>query len=135
MILTVTDELCITAVVANPRRVAKKGLVSEENVARTAGESFIPDIADDIELSPMKSVPKPVITSPTFLTVGFFPTIIMRTPARSIIGAIRSSLNDTRRAVTQVPILGPNITPAAWYKFVSPGFTKLTTIAVHADED
>ncbi len=34
-----------------------------------------------------------------------------------------------------VPILAPKITPAAWYRFISPAFTKLTTMAVQAEED
>ena len=32
-------------------------------------------------------------------------------------------------------MLAPKITPAAWYRFISPEFTKLTTMAVQAEED
>ncbi len=123
------------AVSTKPSIIAIKGLFNEENMFMTKGDSFSPAIAPDMVERPINSTPNPMITSPNFDSFGFLLNITKSTPDSKIIGANFSSLKDTKSAVTVVPILEPKITPAAWYSVISPAFTKLTTIAVQAEED
>ena len=135
MILTVTEELWMMAVSTAPRITAKKGVLKEANICTTAGESFMPDMAPDIVLSPMNRTPKPMMTSPQRDSFSFLQNITISTPVSRMTGAAFSSLNETRSAVTVVPIFAPKITPAACVSVISPELTKLTTITVHAEED
>ncbi len=134
-ILTVTDELWITAVKTVPSSTAMRGDCRDANICKISGESFIPDIAPDIELSPMKRTPKPIIASPHLEIFCFLTNMRINTPASRITGAAFSSLKETRSAVTVVPTLAPRMTPAACVSVISPELTKLTTMTVHAEED
>ena len=48
-------------------------------------------------------------------------------------GAHLVNFNATNCPVIVVPILAPNITPAAWYRFIKPALTNPTTITVVAE--
>ena len=135
MILTVTEELCTTAVTSIPTTTAKSGFFRLERVPTTAGESFRLSIEPDIKDNPMNKIPNPNTTSPIFFTMGFFKNITIITPTNKNNGAISDKSRDTNWDVTVVPMFAPMITPAAWVKVISPAFTKLTTITVAALED
>ena len=123
------------AVIRNPIKIARNRLFKVESALTISGEFRRSDILPDMMLSPMKSTPKPRMTSPILLTTGFLQNITMMTPAIRNTGATSDRLKATSCEVIVVPILAPMITPAAWYRFISPEFTKLTTMTVVALED
>ena len=79
----------------------------------TVGESFMPDMAPDMVLSPMNKIPKPIMISPNFVIFCFLQNMTTITPSNKITGAIFSNLKETNNDVTVVPIFAPKITPAA----------------------
>ena len=56
-------------------------------------------------------------------------------PTSTNAGAMSVSLKAISWAVMVEPMLEPKMTPAAWYRSMSPALTKPTTITVVADED
>ncbi len=86
-------------------------------------------------LSPMNRIPKPKITSPIFLIPCLLQNMTITTPIMTINGAMSDRLNAMSCPVIVVPIFAPKITPDACIRFISPEFTKLTTITVVALED
>ena len=113
MMLTVTEELWITAVTTVPKRTSKRGFVREANIPTTVGSSLSPDIALDIPDSPIKRTPNPKTISPIFFTILFLTNITVRTPPSRKTGATSDKLKETSWEVTVVPIFAPRITPAA----------------------
>ena len=106
--LTVTDELWIIAVSTVPIRTASIGLCRELSSCITPGLSFIPSMAPDIPLNPMKRMPKPTITSPIFSAFCLpLPSIIVSTPANNMMGAASDKLKETSWEVMVVPIFAP----------------------------
>ena len=83
---------------------------------------------------PIKRIPKPAMIWPICLTLFRLIKDIITTPMRTASGAIAVRLMAIITPVTVVPILAPMITPTAWAKFISPAFTKPTTITVVAEE-
>ena len=57
--LTVTEELWITAVSIVPTSMASMGLVREDRIWTISGISLIPDMALDIPDRPMNKTPNP----------------------------------------------------------------------------
>jgi len=89
----------------------------------------------------MKSIPKPTRISPIWFTVCFLEKIPSAAPINTAIGAKFSGLNipahwteETSQPVTVVPMFAPIIIPTVCCKFISPAFTKPTTITVVAEE-
>jgi phosphate:Na+ symporter len=74
--LTVTDELWIMAVRANPINVAKNGFFRDISGLTTCGSFFMFAIAWDMVLRPTNRIPKPTTTSATLRTFSFFVNII-----------------------------------------------------------
>ena len=111
--LTVTDELWIMAVRANPINVAKNGFFRDISRLTTCGSFFMFAIAWDMVLRPTNRIPKPTTTSATLRTFSFFVNIITTTPTSRISGAILDKLKDTSCEVMVVPMFAPRITPAA----------------------
>ena len=112
-ILTVTEELWIMAVRANPISVAKNGFFKDISRFTTCGSFFMFAIAWDMVLRPTNRIPNPTTTSATLRTFSFFVNIITTTPTNRISGAIFDKLKDTSCEVMVVPMLAPRITPAA----------------------
>ncbi len=134
-ILTVTEELWMMAVMTVPMITPRIGLVSPPSMAAIWGESFRLAILPDMTDSPMNRTPKPRMTSPIFLIRSFFTNWVRITPRNRNTGAYADRLKETSWEVTVVPMLAPIMTPAAWYRFIIPAFTKLTAITVVALED
>ncbi len=120
---------------SRPTSVATKGLFREPIIFTTSGISLMPAMELDMVLNPRKRTPKPIMISANFFILSILQNIATSTPTNKIMGAYAERLNETNCEVTVVPILAPKITPAAWYRFISPALTKLTTMAVQAEED
>ena len=91
--------------------------------------------APPIVLRPMNRIPNPSTTSPNLFIFAFLQNIIITTPTITNNGATSDRLNAISCPVIVVPIFAPRITPVACIRFISPEFTKLTTITVVALED
>ena len=111
--LTVTDELWITAVRTVPTSVANSGFFRDFINSTTSGTFFISAMPLDMVLSPVNRMPNPTITSANFLTFSFLLNIMTSTPHSRITGAAAERLRDTSWEVMVVPMLAPKITPAA----------------------
>ena len=88
-----------------------------------------------ITFSPINKMPNPRITSPALCTFWFLQNMDIITPMITNSGAISDRLNAINCPVIVVPILAPRIIPVACIRFISPEFTKLTTITVVALDD
>ena len=94
-ILTVTEELWITAVSTVPTRVASRGLVRDFIRFTTSGTFFISAMPLDMVLRPVNRMPKPTITSANFLIFSFLLNIMTSTPQSRNTGAMADRLKDT----------------------------------------
>ena len=90
---------------------------------------------------PIKRIPNPMMIPATSLLCCLFPTNVTITPTITAIGASVEGLNifahspaETNQPVMVVPIFAPMITLIACVRFISPAFTKPTTITVVAEE-
>ena len=90
---------------------------------------------------PMNNMPKPIMIEATCFFFTFLPTIIMTTPTINASGASVSGLSafahsalETSQPVAVVPMFAPMMTVIACARFISPAFTKPTTITVVAEE-
>ena len=88
---------------------------------------------------PMKRRPKPMNISAKSLPFVFFEKRNGRATAMEKRESMVISTENPKRAtiqpVTVVPMFAPNITPIAEKRFISPAFTKDTTMTVVADDD
>jgi len=129
------DELCIIAVIPNPKRSPKIGYLP--NVANKSvnplysANGFTATFIDSI---PVNSKPKPINTSPTCLYFSLPPNKYSKIPIPNASGAKPVKSNDTIWAVIVVPIFAPIITPTACGSPIRPALTKPTTITVVALE-
>jgi hypothetical protein len=125
--------LWITAVTTNPATVPNNLLRPKVVIMFVNNsESLSGSMATDIRFIPINSIPNPVSISPICLYLLRVPNSKRPTPTATTTGAISVSLKATIWAVTVVPILAPIITPTACIRFISPAFTKPTTITVVA---
>ena len=84
---TTTEDDWTMAVKTSPSSIATTGFLRDAKRFSTADESLMPDMADDIMASPMKSTPNPTRTSAHFLMVLFLQPMRVTTPARRKRGA------------------------------------------------
>ncbi|MPN30908.1 hypothetical protein SDC9_178379 [bioreactor metagenome] len=80
----------------------------------------------------MNKIPNPKIIFPISLLLSPLENKTIKAPIPTKTGAIAARSRATSCPVTVVPIFAPIITPAAWYKFISPALTKPITITVVA---
>ena len=119
---------------ATPKSTARNGLSSPE-ITRIKDSLWDRGaIADFMMVMPTKSIPKPMITSPTYFTVLFLTNRNATTPKNIITGAYAARLKAVICAVTVVPMLAPMITPSAWNNVIIPELTKPITMMSVADE-
>ena len=92
-------------------------------------------MAEDIISIPIKRIPNPPIIVPIASNFLLLKNAIKATPIKAITGAKAVMSIAINCPVMVVPILAPMITQTAFSNFISPEFTKPTTITVVADED